>query len=120
MDKSSQRSNKKVSLLQNLWIFLLLIVFIWLVFSSIRMIRTYAESRRNRVAAENQKIEVESDINDIDHKLDLIKTEQGIEEHIRLKYPFVKDGERVLVINNDDGVGKLPKKTFWQKIKSIF
>lgn len=89
-------------------------------FSSIRMVSTYVEARNNRVSAENQKAKVEGDIEYINDRLDSIKTEKGIEEHIRLKYPFVKDGERVLVISPDTSSENIKKKTLWQKIKSIF
>ncbi len=98
----------------------LLFVFIWLCFSSGRMFLTYREAKKNRIFAENQKIQVEADIDELHKKIDQVKTGDGIEEHIREKYPFVKQGERVLVITNDDSQKPIEKKTFWQKIKGLF
>jgi cell division protein FtsB len=117
MAKSSQRP---LNLWQKIWVIILGAVFIWLSFSVVRIISTYVEARNNRVSAENQKVQIESDIAEIHRKLDQIKTDQGIEEHIRLKYPFVKDGERVLIINPERPSEKKQPKGLWQKVKSIF
>ncbi len=84
------------------------------------MFLTYREAKKNRIFAENQKIQVEADIDELHKKIDQVKTGDGIEEHIREKYPFVKQGERVLVITNDDSQKPIEKKTFWQKIKGLF
>ncbi len=100
--------------------FALFIVFVWLCFSAGKMFLIYREAKKNRVFAENQKIQIESDIKDLQKKIDQVKTGDGIEEHIRQKYPFVKQGERVLVITNDDTQKPIAKKTFWQKIKEFF
>ena len=98
----------------------LLIVFIWLCFSATKMFLIYREAKKNRIFAEHQKNQVQADINDLHKKIDQIKTGDGIEEHIREKYPFVKQGERVLVITNDETQKPIAKKTFWQKIKEFF
>lgn len=100
-------------------VFVLIIIFVWLCFSSTKMLITYSKSKNNRIFAENQKTKVESDINELNKKIDQVKTGVGIEEHIRTKYPVVKDGERVLVIT-DESVKPIEKKTFWQKIKDFF
>jgi cell division protein FtsB len=97
----------------------LLVVFVWLCFSAGKMFLVYREAKKNRIFAENQKVQVEADINELRKKIDQVKTGAGIEEHIRTKYPFVKEGERVLVITNDS-VQTPEKKTFWQKIKEFF
>jgi len=84
------------------------------------MLLTYKEARDNRIFAESQKIKLENDINDLNKKIDQVKTGVGVEEHIRTKYPLVKEGERVLVISPDESGTVAPKKTFWQKIKNLF
>lgn|SRR5574343_18422 len=115
MATSSQRQSKSRSSWQNIKIILLGLVFIWLITSSIRMVLTYTEARNNRVSAENQKIEIEQDIAEIHEKIEQIKTQDGIEEHIRLKYPLVKDGERVLVISSEENKEQ-ESKSLWQRI----
>ena len=99
---------------------LLFVAFVWLGIRSVNMLLTYKEARDNRIFAESQKIKLENDINDLNKKIDQVKTGVGVEEHIRTKYPLVKEGERVLVISPDESGTVAPKKTFWQKIKNIF
>lgn len=123
MDKTSQRPQKSNNRKKKILFIVFFLIFIWLIVSNIKIIRTYRESRANNLFAEKSKIELEEDVQSLEEKIDLIKTEQGIEEHIRLKYPLVKDGERVLVINTEDDILS-EKETFWTKlsdfIKSIF
>jgi cell division protein FtsB len=114
------RHNNLGSFWRKLLIMALIVVFIWLCVSSTKMFLIYKEAKRNRIFAENQKIQVESDINELHKKIDQVKTGDGIEEHIREKYPFVKQGERVLVISEDQTVKPIENKTFWQKVRSIF
>lgn len=118
-NKVKPQKNISVGFWRKALTLLLLFVFIWLCFGSTKMFLTYHQSRANRIFAENQKIKIESDIYELHKKIDQVKTGDGIEEHIRLKYPVVKDGERVLVITDD--LTQAPvKKTFWQKIKEFF
>lgn len=98
----------------------LFFVFIWLAWSSFKIFLTYLEARRNRAFAENQKIEITNEINEINRKIEQVKTLEGTEEYIRTKYPFVKDSERVLIINENDQNKPVKKSGFWQKIKEFF
>ena len=123
MDKTSQRPKKVSFKKTKVLIFVFLALFSWLIVSNIKIIKTYREARINNLSAESNKILLEKEIDVLENKIESIKTEQGIEEHIRLKYPLVKDGERVLIINTEEAE-TIEKISFWAKIsnfiKSIF
>lgn len=98
----------------------LTLLFLWLCFSSVKIFLTYHEAKKNLIFAEHQKNQVENDIAELHIKLDQVKTGVGVEEHIRTKYPLIKEGERVLVISEDQTVKPAENKTFWQKVKEFF
>ena len=57
-------------------------------------------------------------------EIERLKSDQGVEEEIRKKFQVAREGEKVMVIMDDEGKGngstELPKKSLWQKILSIF
>ena len=57
-------------------------------------------------------------------EIERLKSDQGVEEEIRKKFQVAREGEKVMVIMDDEGKGngstELPKKSLWQKILNIF
>jgi len=96
---------KKANILYSPWmLFLLMIVIIllakgvWTLGSKYKFSRAkYAEHSNNLKALVNKKINLE-------HTIKTLGTERGIEQEIRDKFRVAKDGERIIIIidNNEE------------------
>ena len=108
---------------------IILLFFIFLFFAN----STWDVYKKASLASENKKI-AEKDLNalkerekNLVNKIDRLKTDIGVEEEIREKFGFVKDGEEVVVIvdskeeideSSDSGFDTAKK--WWKKFTGLF
>jgi cell division protein FtsB len=82
-------------------LFILLLFFIWGVFSFIIKMET---TRENRKIAENKLIELKKDKEKLSADIARLGTGDGVEESIREKFALVKEGEGVIVVIEDKSI----------------
>ena len=106
MREFQQRKMFRSLMYSKLAIFLLLVVFLFFIFS---IIGVYGKNRK----ATGKNNEVESELNELRKKkdyfeseIDRLNTNAGAEEELRDKFQIAKPGERVLIIVDDDKDGK--------------
>lgn len=120
MREFQQRRIWRRLMYSKLSIFLLLIIFLFFVFSVIGVYRKSREATR-------KNDEVESELNELKAKKDYfeaevgrLNTNAGVEEELRDKFQIAKPGERVIIIvddNKDNKEGSSSEKDsnwFWR------
>lgn len=83
--------------------------------SAARVERVHAEAERNQLSARTKELSA---------ALEALKTDRGVEEAIRERYPLVKPGEVefVMVDGPVESAASTPKSTtgLWEKVSSFF
>jgi len=81
-------------------------------------------TRDNRKKAENRIAELEKEKKKLSYDIAKLKTESGIEENIRLKFGLAKEGEKVIVVLEDQNSLEIEEETrrggFFSFIKNLF
>jgi|SRR3989344_5256272 len=84
----------------------------------------YQDSRASLALAEKELAAIENKKAVLEKSTAELKTEQGIEEAIRQKYQVTKNGERLIVIINDEQKKpiEIPEKPsgIWQSVLKFF
>jgi len=104
-----------------------LLLIILLVVLSRAVIGVYEKAQ----STEENLVEAEIELEKLDERGDLLEarleslgTEKGVEAEIREKFNVVRDGENVIMLLEpeeiDSNIGKETKKSFWERIKSLF
>ncbi|OGI77286.1 hypothetical protein A3D42_03105 [Candidatus Nomurabacteria bacterium RIFCSPHIGHO2_02_FULL_41_18] len=75
--------------------FVFLVFFVWVV---IRFLGKLFETSKNREIAESRVVELREAREYFFSQIENLKTEKGIEENLREKFPVVKDGEGLIVV----------------------
>ncbi len=102
-------------------LFVLVLVFAWNVFSFWRVMRA---TSKNKEQAEEKVLGLTEERAKLGEYINKLETEEGVEESIRDKFGFGKEGEGLIVIvedekkaeedDADDGGG------FWSFLKNLF
>jgi cell division protein FtsB len=99
----------------------LLLASIWGMIGFVGKIKITNENRR---IAENHMRELEEQEEILANEIDKLKTADGIEENIRMKFGLAKEGEKVVVVVEEKdltgGKGKVQKKGFFYFITKWF
>lgn len=77
----------------------------------------------NRKIAENKVTELEKEKEKLSTDISKLKTENGVEESIREKFPVAKEGENVIVIVDDKTPPAVPKQEsggFFSFLRNFF
>ena len=98
----------------------LLILALGLFASTYRMYGAMREVRAERIEAEASRAELSARVAALTEKLTALKTERGVEEHIRTTYPWVRDGEVefIFVAGEEAPETIAPAKTLWQRVRA--
>ena len=98
----------------------LLIFFSW---NIIQLGGKLLDTEENRKIAEEKVTELKERKKKTREEIELLKTDKGIEENIRERYGLVKEGEKVIIIvdeNKDKIVKKEEESTFLNFLKNWF
>lgn len=99
------------------------VVVLILLFSTFNVWRKKVESQKLTEASELKVSELEARKVFIDDQIVKLNTEEGVEEEIRSKFSVAKEGERVVVVVNDnteDDTKIETDKSLWQKFLDLF
>lgn len=110
-------------------VLLLLIFFVG--HATIKIFNTYLDTRRGYEAAFGEFEKLKNREENIQNRINALSTERGIEEEIRNKFGFIKEGEEVVIIveppvSFDDGEkdgeksGIFSVQNFFKSILNIF
>ena len=111
---------KKRSWIHAPWVTVLaLVLIIGGLFSVVRAYIKKQESVVLKKQYEQELVEIKKQQEDLTVKIENLSTKRGIESEIRDRYRVAKEGEQlVIVVDNEDSVVSVPKKTPWfQKIR---
>lgn len=92
-------------------------------FSTFNVWRKKVESQKLTESSESKVAELEARKVFIDDQIVKLNTEEGIEEEIRSKFSVAKEGEKVVVVVNDDldnNIETEEKRSLWQKFLDFF
>ena len=98
MHQFKKKRTFKRRLYSKLVLIVLLTIFIFIVRGTWDIYKKSKESKRKLNLAETEFVELEEKKASIEHRIDRLSTETGIEEEIRSKFDVVRDGEEVIVI----------------------
>ena len=98
-----------------------LLFFIW---NIVKLTEKAIETKKNRDIAQNKIIELQNEKNELELKIQKLSTDKGIEENIREKFGFAKDGEGMILVvddkNKSDSGGTENKNGFLNFLKNLF
>ena len=86
---------------------ILLLVFSWAVF---RLMAKMQVTKENRIMAENKVAELRKEKEKLTTDIAKLETETGIEESIRYKFGWAKEGEGLIVILDEKKTEEASKK----------
>ncbi|MBU6310560.1 hypothetical protein KGO06_01340 [Patescibacteria group bacterium] len=92
-----------------------------LLISTYRVFGTLSVVRAERIEAESTRAELAERVAVLKDKLAALKTERGVEEHIRSTYPWVKNGEVEFIFVKADSVAPEPEApaTVWERLRAL-
>ncbi len=127
MQKKHRKIAKKSLLYTPVGIGLLVILLIYMVYTTYGVFEKWSDAHGKLVEAENAYTATVARHEAISSDLNALSTERGKEEIIREKFQVVKEGEGVVVLPGDTSLGQTDsatvtknKKTFWTMLKEIF
>lgn len=89
--------------------------------------KKYVASKKNVAGLETRYVESKERQVELKDKIESLKSEDGLEAEIREKFNVAKEGEKVLVIINEETPEELPEeeevgllKGFWEDVLNIF
>lgn len=98
----------------------LVLFFAW---SEIGFLAKMQMTRENRKLVENKVNELKKEKEKLSSDISKLSTEDGVEESIRTKFGFAKDGEGVIVIVDDRSAPEVPSEDsggFWSFLTNWF
>ncbi len=126
LDFKKKRKIKEI-LYSRVTIVLLFVVFAFSVSNAWDVYKKSSFASDNKKIAEDDLIALEERESNLVRKIDRLKTDMGVEEEIREKFGFVREGEEVVVIvdsseekdeNADSGFGTA--REWWKKFTGLF
>jgi len=98
-------------------------VVLILLFSTFNVWNKKVESQRLTESSLAKVLEMEKRNDFIDSQIERLNTQEGIEEEIRSKFSVAKEGEKVVVVVNDNLADSIPiqeEKTLFEKFIDLF
>lgn len=98
-------------------------VVLILLFSTFNVWNKKVESQRLTKSSLAKVLEMEKRNDFIDSQIERLNTQEGIEEEIRSKFSVAKEGEKVVVVVNDNLDDSIPiqeEKTLFEKFIDLF
>jgi cell division protein FtsB len=119
MREYKQKKKIKKRIFSKVSVVILLILFVLLVRATWSVYIKSAESAANLARVNKSLTEAEKRQVALKKETERLKTEQGIEKEIRHKFQVSKEGEKVIVIVNDNkaSIPTSTKPTFLNKLK---
>ena len=110
---------------------ILLILIFFVGHATIKMFKTYFDTRQNYEAALGEFAELKNREENIQNRINTLRTERGVEGEIRNKFGLIKEGEEVVIIveppvsfegerNDNEKSGVFSAKNFFELILNIF
>jgi cell division protein FtsB len=100
---------------------IMVLVFAW---SVLGLLGRMQETAQNKKIAEDKITELQKRKGSLSSEIDDLKTEQGVEENIREKFGLAKDGEGMIIIEDDKNQVATPpgaeSNAFFSFFKNIF
>lgn len=123
MKDFQQRKKIKKFLYSPLAVIILLILCGLLIRGTWNVYKKEKESRENleKVTAEYERSKERQGV--LEHQIERLSTEEGVEEEIREKFSVTKPGEEIVLVVEDDTSTYIQedlKTSFWDKLKKIF
>ena len=102
--------------------FILAILLLVIINASIKMFNKSRETKDYLKSVEKEYANLEEQYEKVESDLGYINSKTGIEKEIRSKFDFAKEGERAVLIIEEDLPPELPtaEKNILDKIKSLF
>jgi hypothetical protein len=98
-----------------------LIFFIW---NIIKLTEKAIETKKNRDIARNKIIELQKQKSELELKIQKFNTEKGLEENIREKFGFAREGEGMILViddqNKSNNTETENKNSFFNFLKNLF
>jgi len=100
---------------------IVVIVFAW---SAVGLIGKAIDTAKNKKIAQNKITELQQQKEKLTSDIEKLNTEKGVEESIREKFGWAKEGEKVIVVVDDKNPPiveeKTEKKGFFNFLKNLF
>lgn len=115
-----KKSNKMRSIIKSKLSLLVLVIFaVLLINASWKMYKKSVDAKKYMYAVEEEFYSLEKQYKDVNEDLQYIKSGTGFEKEVRSKFDLGKEGEKAIMIIEDDPVQiKEPEKRgFWNSIK---
>ena len=109
-----------------LFLLVLLLILIWLIFSIFVIYKKYRVSREGADRTAAEVYDLKNRETDLQTKIDNLEKATGVENEIRNKYLMSKEGEKVIVLVEDQEAtatatsGEMDTKSWWQKLKELW
>jgi cell division protein FtsB len=113
-------STKKKTWLQSPILAVVLVLFIiWGLISVTRAGLKQREAIQLRNDSQKQLVELEQKQVVLDHKIEDLSTEKGLEAEVRQRYRVVKPGEHLVIVVDNEDTSQAPgqKSGFWAKLR---
>ncbi|MFA6274399.1 MAG: septum formation initiator family protein [Candidatus Paceibacterota bacterium] len=123
--RNFQKKNKLKNILQSkpVLIFLVILVFVF-AWSAIGLISKAKETAKNKKIAETKIEELLKQKEKLTSDIEKLNTEKGVEESIREKFGWAKEGENLIVVVDDKNEVKNleeeNQKGFFNFLKNLF
>lgn len=107
LDMAEKYAQKIISKLKTAWRFLLVLLVILFIFSLWRNLIKIRQAKQKVKEAERQVEELKKETDELARKLEIIKSEEYKEKEIRDKLGLSKEGERIIVLPDEEILRKL-------------
>ena len=77
---------------------ILVITIFFILHATFKIFQTYSETKKEYEMARDESNQLKQREYNLKEKVQALKTERGVEEEVRNKFGFVKEGEEVIVI----------------------
>lgn len=98
MDDFKRRTKLRMILYSPLTAGVLLATLFFIGHATIKMAQKYIETKKNYEAAVGEFEELKKREKNIEDRIVALKSERGVEDEIRSKFGFIKEGEEVVII----------------------
>lgn len=115
------QNKKKIKrrIFSKITIIFLIVVLFFLVRATYRVYEKNVESEANLARVSASLAETEQRYDSLKKENERLNTNEGVEEEIRHKFQVSKEGEKVIVVVDDQAPSTTtaPEMTFWSKLK---
>ncbi len=123
--RSFQKEGRLKHLMQSkLFLIFLGIVILAFFYNIFSLVEKMDETTKNKQLVENKIIELEQSKEKLNSDINKLKTERGVEESIREKFGFAKEGENMILVVDDKNAPQTDKNEdsggFFSWLKNLF